>query len=55
MEEKEEKYSDGGGFETTIGKTRYEVILKFKEEGMSMQEKALRVIKQGDPENRHPT
>ena len=48
METAEEKYSEGGTFETTIGKTKYEVVLNFKEEGMSMQEKALRVVKEGD-------
>ena len=48
MEAVEEKYSEGGSFETTIGKTKYEVVLNFKEEGMSMQEKALRVVKEGD-------
>lgn len=47
MENNEEKYNDGGSFETTIGKTKYEVVMNFKDEGMSMQEKALRVVKEG--------
>jgi len=41
----EQKYNAGGSFETTIGKTQYEVIMNFNEEGMSMQEKALKTIK----------
>ena len=45
MENNEEKYSAGGSFETTIGRTKYEVVVNFKEEGMSMQEKALKIIK----------
>ncbi len=45
MENNEEKYSAGGSFETTIGRTQYEVVMNFKEEGMSMQEKALKIIK----------
>ena len=47
MENNEEKYNAGGSFETTIGKTKYEVVMNFKDEGMSMQEKALRVVKEG--------
>jgi hypothetical protein len=47
MENNEKNYSTGGSFETTIGKTKYEVVMNFKEEGMSMQEKALRVVKEG--------
>jgi len=47
MENTEQKYNAGGSFETTIGKTQYEVVMNFKEEGMSMQEKALRVVKEG--------
>ena len=42
----EQKYNAGGSFETTIGKTQYEVVMNFKEEGMSMQEKALRAVKE---------
>lgn len=45
MENNEEKYSAGGSFETTIGRTQYEVVMNFKEEGMSMQEKAFKIIK----------
>ena len=45
MENNEEKYNAGGSFETSIGKTRYEVVMNFKEEGMSMQEKALKILK----------
>lgn len=45
MENTEQKYNAGGYFETTIGKTQYEVVMNFKEEGMSMQEKALKIIK----------
>ena len=29
----------------TIGRTQYEVVMNFKEEGMSMQEKALKILK----------
>lgn len=47
MENTEQKYNAGGSFETTIGKTQYEVVMNFKEEGMSMQEKALRAVKEG--------
>ncbi|MBP3197190.1 MAG: hypothetical protein J6N21_09340 [Butyrivibrio sp.] len=47
MENNEKNYSAGGSFETTIGKTKYEVVMNFKDEGMSMQEKALRVVKEG--------
>jgi hypothetical protein len=47
MENNENTYSAGGSFETTIGKTKYEVVTNFKDEGMSMQEKALRVVKEG--------
>ena len=47
MENTEQKYNAGGSFETTIGKTQYEVVMNFKDEGMSMQEKALRVVKEG--------
>ena len=46
MENIEENYSEGGSFETTIGKTKYEVVINFKQEGMSMQEKALRAVKE---------
>ena len=42
MEERETKYNAGGSFETTIGNTNYEVVMNFRDEGMSMQEKALR-------------
>ncbi|MCR5234698.1 MAG: hypothetical protein K6E53_12475 [Lachnospiraceae bacterium] len=45
MENTEQKYNAGGSFETTIGRTQYEVVMNFKEEGMSMQEKALKIIK----------
>ena len=41
-----EKYNFGGKFETVIGKTNYEVIVKFKNEGMTMQDKALRAVKE---------
>lgn len=46
MQQNEEKYNDGGNFKATIGRTQYEVVIKFKEEGMSMQEKALRVVRE---------
>ena len=46
MVNNEEKYNAGGSFETTIGRTQYEVVMNFKEEGMSMQEKALRAVKE---------
>ena len=46
MEDQEKKYCPGGSFETTIGKTQYEIEVNFKTEGMTMQEKALRVIKE---------
>ena len=45
MENNEEKYNAGGSFETNIGRTQYEVVMNFKEEGMSMQEKALKILK----------
>ena len=45
MENNEEKYNAGRSFETTIGKIQYEVVMNFKEEGMSMQEKALKILK----------
>ena len=51
MENTEQKYNAGGSFETTIGKTRYEVVMNFKDEGMTMQEKALRVVKEGNSED----
>ena len=47
MENNENTYSAGGSFETTIGKTKYEAVMNFKDEGMSMQEKALGVVKEG--------
>ena len=50
----EQKYNAGGSFETTIGKTQYEVVMNFKDEGMSMQEKALRVVKEGNSEDSKP-
>ena len=37
MEERETKYNAGGSFETTIGNTNYEVVMNFRDEGMSMQ------------------
>ncbi len=46
MEERDIKYSDGGSFEATIGNTSYEVVMNFRDEGMSMQEKALRAVKE---------
>ena len=46
MEERETKYNAGGSFETTIGNTNYEVVMNFRDEGMSMQEKALRAVKE---------
>ena len=54
MENTEQKYNTGGSFETTIGKTQYEVVMNFKEEGMSMQEKALRAVKEGISEDSKP-
>ena len=39
-----EKYSFGGRFKTTIGKTNYEVVVKFRNEGMTMQDRALRAV-----------
>lgn len=51
MENTEQKYNAGGYFETTIGKTQYEVVMNFKEEGMSMEEKALRAVKEGVPKD----
>ena len=54
MENNEKNYSAGGSFETTIGKTKYEVVMNFKDEGMSMQEKALRVVKEGASEGSKP-
>ena len=53
MENIEENYSEGGSFETTIGNTQYEVVINFKQEGLSMQEKAIRAVKEsihGDSE-----
>ena len=47
MNQVDRKYSDGGKFETTIGKTKYEVVMKFRNEGMSMRERALRAVKAG--------
>ncbi|MCR5799617.1 MAG: hypothetical protein K6G69_06025 [Lachnospiraceae bacterium] len=49
------KYNAGGSFETTIGRTQYEVVMNFKEEGMSIQEKALRAVKEGISEDSKPT
>ena len=46
MEEKDTKYNDGGCFETIIGNTNYEVVMNFRDEGMSMQEKAIRAVKE---------
>lgn len=46
MEEREAKYNAGGSFETTIGNTNYEIVMNFRDEGMSMQEKALRAVKE---------
>ncbi len=43
----DKNYSDGGKFETTVGKTKYEVVMKFRNEGMSMRERALRAVKAG--------
>ena len=45
MENTEQKYNVGGSFETTIGRTQCEVVMNFKKEGMSMKEKALKVLK----------
>ena len=45
MENNEEKYNAGGSFKTTIGRTQCEVVMNFKEEGMSMQEKTLKILK----------
>jgi hypothetical protein len=46
MEHNEDKYNDGGRFEAIIGRTKYEVVMKFREDGLSMQEKALRVVRE---------
>lgn len=46
MMKMDEEYNAGGTFETTIGNTQYEVVINFKQEGMSMQEKALRAVKE---------
>lgn len=54
MENTEQKYNAGGSFETIIGKTQYEVVMNFKVEGMSMQEKALRAVKEGISEDSKP-
>lgn len=54
MENNDKNYNAGGSFETTIGKTKYEVMMNFKEEGMSMQEKALRVVKEGTRKDEKP-
>ena len=54
MESVVTKYSAGGSFEPQIGNTNYEVMMNFKEEGMSMQEKALRVVKEGTSEDSKP-
>ena len=54
MENTEEKYNAGGTFETTIGKTQYEVVMNFKQEGLSMEEKALRAVKEGIPKGDKP-
>ena len=51
MENNEKTYSVGGSFETTIGKTQYEVVMNFKDKGMSMQEKALRIVKEESEKN----
>lgn len=51
MEKNEETYCEGGSFETTIGKTKCEVVMNFKNEGMTMQEKALRDVKEGNSED----
>lgn len=40
------KVQCGGSFEITIGNTNYEVVMNFSDEGMSMQEKALRAVKE---------
>ena len=37
-----------------IGRIQYEVVMNFKEEGMSMQEKALRAVKEGISEDSKP-
>lgn len=55
MNSDEKQYNAGGSFKTTIGKTNYEVILKFKEEGMSLQEKTLRAIKNRKNEDEKPS
>lgn len=55
MENNDKNYNAGGSFETTIGKTKYEVVMNFKEEGMSMQEKALRVVKEDANKKNKPT
>lgn len=56
MENIEENYSEGGSFETTIGNTQYEVVINFKQEGLSLQEKAIRAVKEsihGDSEEEY--
>ena len=46
MENSEEKYSAGGSFETTIGRTQYEVVMNFKEEDIErvIKEEARRAV-----------
>lgn len=51
----EQKYNVGGSFETAIGKTQYEVVMNFKDEGKNMLEKALKVVKEGNSEDGKPS
>ena len=46
MEERKETYREGGSFEAVIGNTSYEVVLSFKSEGMSLQDKTIRVVRE---------
>lgn len=46
MEERKENYSEGGSFEAIIGNTSYEVVMNFKSEGMSLQDKTIRVVRE---------
>lgn len=46
MEERKETYREGGSFEAVIGNTSYEVVMSFKSEGMSLQDKTIRVVRE---------
>ena len=45
MLKKNNECVDGGCFEATVGRTHYEVVVHFRESGMTMQEKAIRAVK----------